>query len=256
MELLYPLGYSGKLVNEQQFVASTMWRGIDPEFGRRLLALMRALGEQGVRYGVGEALRLASTQERLFLERHVVVSSGGCCGWQGKRYQLKAGVAHAAPPGASYHEDCTPDGKCLAVDMIGDHVKAELLLSKFGLLNFRQVNGEPWHLQCSDLPTRRRLFDASSMWPLRSWPLGSEVLERVVPTPTLRVGSKGEDVRWLQELCNSNGWRGPWRQRLAVDGDFGSRTAHAVRAMQTQLKVHVDGVYGPRTAGALADFVA
>lgn len=76
-----------------------------------------------------------------------------------------------------------------------------------------------------------------------------------VPAPTLERGSRGDGVKLLQELCNKFGWRGPWNQVLVVDGIFGAKTEHAVRQMQRQLGRLPDGVYGPRTARSLAQFV-
>lgn len=57
---------------------------------------------------------------------------------------------------------------------------------------------------------------------------------------TLRIGSKGDDVRKLQRLLKIN-----------VDGIFGPVTAEAVREFQKIKGLEVDGVVGPKTWAAL-----
>ena len=171
---LFYLGYGGRLVTESELVASEIWRGLDPELARRLLGMMKELAAHGIRYGVGGTLRSSEGQEQMFLTRHDQVSIGGCCTYRGRRYKLKSGFAHAAPPGSSYHEECTPQGRCLAADTVGDHWSAEKFMDRFGLLNFRNVNSEPWHFQPSDIPTGRKNFNVATMWPLEPWPLPGE----------------------------------------------------------------------------------
>ena len=64
--------------------------------------------------------------------------------------------------------------------------------------------------------------------------------------PTLRQGSKGASVTLLQNKLRAAGFNpGP------IDGDFGPRTAAAVRAFQHSRGIAVDGVVGPVTWGKL-----
>lgn len=58
-------------------------------------------------------------------------------------------------------------------------------------------------------------------------------------------GSKGSDVKTLQELLNQNGYS------LDVDGVFGSKTQAAVKDYQTKNKLAVDGIAGNETWGTL-----
>jgi murein L,D-transpeptidase YcbB/YkuD len=58
--------------------------------------------------------------------------------------------------------------------------------------------------------------------------------------PTLRRGSKGADVRILQQ-----------RLGITADGDFGPKTEAAVRAYQARNGLVADGVVGPKTWAAL-----
>lgn len=66
-------------------------------------------------------------------------------------------------------------------------------------------------------------------------------------TRTLRIGSRGKDVRELQTaLALRDLEPGP------VDGVFGQKTDAAVRSFQAAARLDVDGIVGPATRGALA----
>lgn len=65
---------------------------------------------------------------------------------------------------------------------------------------------------------------------------------------TLKLGSKNADVKTLQDLLNNLLKLNP---KLATDGNFGPRTDAAVRKIQAQLNVGVDGIVGPKTWQAL-----
>ena len=62
----------------------------------------------------------------------------------------------------------------------------------------------------------------------------------------LRYGSKGSDVKSLQEQLNQNGFN------LDVDGSFGPKTLEAVKQFQKKNNLAVDGIVGTNTYGALA----
>lgn len=59
--------------------------------------------------------------------------------------------------------------------------------------------------------------------------------------PTVKRGSKGEDVRTLQGLLYARHWK------ISVDGIFGKQTEDAVRAFQAKYAKPVDGIVGPIT---------
>lgn len=63
--------------------------------------------------------------------------------------------------------------------------------------------------------------------------------------PFLRQGSKGEDVKELQELLSRN------NVSVTVDGDFGPQTKSAVEFFQFKMFLKVDGEVGNNTWGAL-----
>lgn len=62
---------------------------------------------------------------------------------------------------------------------------------------------------------------------------------------TLRVGSSGPAVKFLQTALTNDGFA------CFADGDFGAKTASAVRGFQGSRRLTVDGVVGPRTWAAL-----
>ena len=67
--------------------------------------------------------------------------------------------------------------------------------------------------------------------------------------PTLRVGSTGDQVKWLQEFLNTRG------ENLTVDGIFGARTDAAVGRFQYSNGLVSDGVVGPKTYAAISKYV-
>lgn len=78
-------------------------------------------------------------------------------------------------------------------------------------------------------------------------------------TPTLRQGSIGPFVRWLQAKLNEHAAIVCWwvdsclgRYRIVVDGVFGRQTLEAVEMFQAQQGLRRDGVVGPKTWKALA----
>ena len=68
--------------------------------------------------------------------------------------------------------------------------------------------------------------------------------------PTLRRGSKGEDVTLLQTLLAKDG------STLVIDGIFGIGTQSAVRAFQKKYGLEVDGIVGLKTWGKLCELYA
>ena len=66
-----------------------------------------------------------------------------------------------------------------------------------------------------------------------------------VPSKTLRKGSHGNDVRWLQYELNSQGYK------LIIDGSFGVKTENAVREFQHYNGLVVDGIVGSKTIAEL-----
>ena len=61
------------------------------------------------------------------------------------------------------------------------------------------------------------------------------------PTTTLKLGSKGNDVKWAQWQLNQRGYG------LVIDGDFGAKTRDAVKSFQSKNGLTADGIIGPKT---------
>lgn len=67
-----------------------------------------------------------------------------------------------------------------------------------------------------------------------------------VELSVLRIGSKGEQVKTVQRLLNAMGY-----DCGEADGDFGAKTASAVKAFQQREGLTVDGVVGAKSWSAL-----
>ena len=65
------------------------------------------------------------------------------------------------------------------------------------------------------------------------------------PTKIVKLGSKGDDVRYVQYALNLRWYK------LVVDGVFGVKTDAAVRDFQKQNGLQIDGKVGPLTLAAL-----
>ena len=64
-------------------------------------------------------------------------------------------------------------------------------------------------------------------------------------TVVLKLGSKGESVKWLQYELNQ------WKSSLKVDGIYGAGTEEQVRKYQKAHKLSQDGQAGPKTIAKL-----
>lgn len=60
--------------------------------------------------------------------------------------------------------------------------------------------------------------------------------------PTIRLGSRGTDVTYLQQRLKEKGYNVG-----KIDGDFGRKTENAVKAYQKDHGLKVDGIVGART---------
>jgi peptidoglycan hydrolase-like protein with peptidoglycan-binding domain len=67
--------------------------------------------------------------------------------------------------------------------------------------------------------------------------------------PILRRGSKGEQVKFLQDMLNQADRKQNFGNPppLKVDGDFGPQTETAVKNFQKYYGLVIDGVVGPKT---------
>ena len=71
--------------------------------------------------------------------------------------------------------------------------------------------------------------------------VGPQTWKALLP-PTLRRGSRGNDVESLQITLNEMGYG-----NLVVDGILGSNTEKAVKQFQKDMSLAVDGIVGRNT---------
>ena len=83
-------------------------------------------------------------------------------------------------------------------------------------------------------------------WIRRGMPLN----DTPEPLPVLRVGSRGDHVRWVQAVIRNKAGGD-----ISVDGIFGPHTEKRVKDLQRFFGLVPDGVVGPKTWGII-DFLA
>lgn len=255
MAITYRAGYAGARMTLAELRAWDRFSRLAPELQRRLVAVMDAARAAGTDLGIGGGYRYPAEQERLFLERHEPVTVGGCCGWNGRRYNLRAGLAHAAPPGRSYHEIG------LAVDLLGwENGWFEKNAAAYGLRTFASLvnNREPWHAQPVEIATSRAAYDPVTQ-ALKTWALPAAPAPAPAPygswprtaKPTIRLGSEGDVVRYLERVLVEKAG-----QSIAnPDRYFRADTDVAVKNLQRFFGLTVDGIVGAQTWPTI-DFLA
>ena len=64
---------------------------------------------------------------------------------------------------------------------------------------------------------------------------------------TVRLGSRGEEVKTLQKKLKSLGYKDSSGKELVADGIFGKNTEYALKNFQKKMNLTADGVAGPKT---------
>lgn len=190
----YMYGYSGDRLPLDVLETKWQWAMLHPELRRRLLALFDASILAECEVGFGGGARSSKGQETLFRARYTVCKCPGDVRWDGECWCKKPGMAPAAPPGLSYHEETTKDGFALAADLVGDLGWMNRNCGRFGLLHFADVNKEPWHVQPVEIPKSRKLYNDQK---LAVWVFpGSPEVEEDLSTAVLVSFKKFHNV-WL-----------------------------------------------------------
>ena len=70
-------------------------------------------------------------------------------------------------------------------------------------------------------------------------------------TPTLRQGSKGSCVKYVQNEINYKVLKPCYKYEINRDGVFGAKTVDAVKKFQKKFGLKADGVVGPGTWKAI-----
>lgn len=231
----YPTGYGNRLVSLDELHAIHAPK-MHPEFARRIFACIEdADGLVGIGNGYRSREQQAASHQR--------------------------SPRTFAPPGLSFHEShrfASGVQGFAAVDTVGRDSRHDEAwdwmrdnTGRFGLRTFWNVNGEPWHTQCNDLP------NGVSSWTNAGCPdpasTGSFVRSAAggaagAPTeyglhplnpdkPAVRIGWHGDLVSYVQRVILREGGG-----KIVVDGDFGPKTDGRVRDVQAFAKLPVTGV--------------
>ncbi len=241
MTARYPYGYGRPpaQLTAAELEQRTNWRNLHPEFRRRLVAMFDAAAAQGRVLGLGGGWRSTASQEQVFFARHEQVRIGGCCLHNGKRWKLRKGMAHAAPPGRSWHEGHPDFGNlALAADLIGDTNWSMANCHLYGLRHFGPPSTlkEPWHYQPLEVPPARSQYRGEK---LTVWQLPE-------PRRTLKLGDTGDDVKMAQHIMATKAG-----QPITVDGKFGPQTEAGVVNVQRFFQLPVTKQIDPATWAVL-----
>ena len=245
----YPWGYGSTRLTLAEYETRTGWNRLHPEFRRRIAAMMQDAKSRGVDLGLGGGYRSSAQQRTLFLSRYVE-DPAGTITWDGKTWSKKPGVASAAPPGRSYHEETDPQGFAFAADLVGDMAWMNANCQRFGLLHFANVNNEPWHVQPEELPRSRSKYTGQQLatYPLNGAPAPTPAPPKPADPPLrfdypgkpVKLDSRGPAVALVQAVvgASTDGWFGPVTQRL-------------VMRWQRNNGLLADGIVGPITWKAM-----
>lgn len=213
-ETLYPT--YGNPQTLAQIKARSDWKGLDPEMQRRCEAIL--VGCDGA-LGFGGGSRSTSAQRAEFIRRHFVDPNGPIV-FEGKRWSLRPGFAPLAAPGNSYHEETTKQGKALAVDFTGDVSLLARVGHLYGLVEFSNVNAEPWHAQPMEIPHSRRDYSANYE-PLAPWkfPSSNQPPLIIEEDPMQLIQVEGDAAIFLRDGLTVT-WCGAHVDEAAISGGF------------------------------------
>ncbi len=68
-----------------------------------------------------------------------------------------------------------------------------------------------------------------------------------IELPILKNGSRSSEVKTIQILLKSYGFKGKNKKVLSLDGSFGNNTDYAVREFQKSKNISIDGIVGKQT---------
>lgn len=164
-----PAGYNGGRMSLNALKGRADFKKMNPKMQDRLLNMFRA----NPNVGLGQGFRDTSQQKQMFMSRYRRTSKQTKIFYDGSYWEHTSG-APAAPPGSSMHEIG------MAADLIGDMSWMNANASKFGLKHFAGVNGEPWHVQPSDVPNSRSEYEHGTGMPSTPAAAGTTPNTRVV----------------------------------------------------------------------------
>ena len=126
----------------------------------------------------------------------------------------------------------------------GNEVKKLQIVLNYILLSNLEVDGEFGNNTYSNLRDfqARYKLEVDGIYGSKSEDAVRRVLTKVA-VPTLKKGSKGEEVKNLQKNLNY-----VLGSKLSIDGDFGKLTDTTLRDFQKKYSLEVDGIYGNKSA--------
>ena len=80
---------------------------------------------------------------------------------------------------------------------------------------------------------------------------GKEAKTVKIELKVLNKGTAGKQVKTVQRLLRMLGYRDQYGNTLVIDGDFGSKTEHALKKFQKAEGLVVDGICGANSWKAL-----
>lgn len=149
----------GQMLTEAELNTKATWFLLDPEFKRRVVAMMKEAARQGIPLGPGTGWRPENPNKPGF-------ASNGNSNHQSFPYTSRTPTAVAA--------DMVPNTSWNWMEQNA---------GRFGLRTFRNVNGEPWHIQPIDIPASRGW--RSVPWKLAKWNLPGDTPPPPKPVPAM-----------------------------------------------------------------------
>jgi peptidoglycan hydrolase-like protein with peptidoglycan-binding domain len=238
---------NGKVPMDRMIKVAPLGAGyLIPEAAAAWRNLQNAALQAGFTLTMTGAYRSYDQQVSLFQQRYSTSNTGGSSKtWNGTKYWLKPKMAMAAVPGTSNHGwGCAVDA---ALDGYGG--KARTVDNTFVQWARQAALANGWSWEVQSEPWHFRLVQFSAVPEAKAG--GPPPSLQSAPSPTLKLNSSGGQVAALQFFC----LKFKWGDVGSADGSFGPRTDAAVKVMQTALAVTPDGVYGPKSAGALDAFL-
>ena len=111
-----------------------------------------------------------------------------------------------------------------------------------------ESNGDGVYLKKYNISTQYIPGFGRPNWEVVSNDVGNEEMTDTVSYPTIKLGSKGSDVKKAQQLLIAKGYS---CGAAGADGDFGAGTYNAVKKFQADNGLEADGIVGAKTWAAL-----
>ena len=111
-----------------------------------------------------------------------------------------------------------------------------------------ESNGDGVYLKKYNISTQYIPGFGRPNWGVVSSNAGKEEVSDAVSYPTIKLGSKGSDVKKAQQLLIAKGYS---CGAAGADGDFGAGTYSAVKKFQADNDLEADGIVGANTWAAL-----